>query len=163
MSHTSDPDRHSTAEGRHPPGQGGEEKSLLEARPGPTDAQLIHELYRRWFGAMERADVNALLALLADGFVFKGPSQPAIADLAAMRQRLVEFHARFDERVDYQVEEVEIAGEWAWARVSERVTVTPKGGGAPTTLSGTHLSILVRQADGSWKVFRDVSSLDDAA
>ena len=128
-----------------------------------TEHAAIHELYRRWFAAMESADVDGLLALLADGFVFKGPAQPPVTDLATLRRGLEEFHASFDERVDYRVEEVEVAGAWAWARVSERATLSPKGGGAAAVMSGTHLAILARQPDGSWRVFRDVSSLDHPA
>ncbi len=128
-----------------------------------TEQVAIHELYRRWFAAMEGADVDGLLALLADDFVLKGPDQPPVTDLATLRRALEEFHQCFDERVEYQVEEVEVAGGWAWARVSERATLSPKGGGEPVVLSGTHLGILARQPDGAWKVFRDVSSLDHSA
>jgi len=128
-----------------------------------TECAAIHELYRRWFEAMESADVNGLLSLLADGFLLKGPAQPPVTGLATLRRALEEFHKSFNERVEYQVEEVEVAGQWAWARVSERTTLSPKGGGAQAVLSGTHLGILARQPDGSWKVFRDISSLDHSA
>ncbi len=125
--------------------------------------EAIKQLYARWFGAMESADVDGLLALLADDFLLKGPGQPPVSDRAVLRRALEEFHASLSEQVEYRIEEAHVAGDWAWVRISERAELTPKQGGEPVEIWGTHLAILARQPDGSWKVARDISSLDQPA
>ena len=124
------------------------------------EQRAIRDVYARWFGAMESAHVHGLLALLDDDFVLKGPARPALSDREELRRGLEALHAAATERIDYSVDEAQVAGEWAWARVSERTAITPKNGGATLTVSGVHLAILRRDARGAWRVARDVSSLD---
>lgn len=124
------------------------------------DHAAIRALYARWFGAMEGGDIDGFLALLADDFVLKSPTQPAVTEHALLRQHLEQFHASLTEKVDYTLEEVHICGDWAWVRITERVMLTPRDGSEPLRISGMHLGILARQADGTWRVSRDVSSLD---
>lgn len=123
----------------------------------------IRAVYARWFGAMEEGDVEGFLALLDGDFLLKSPTRPAVTDREVMRRGLEAFHAAATERVEHRVEEVQVAGDWAWARVTERTTITPKAGGVPLSVSGVHLAILRRGADGTWRVARDVSSLDQPA
>lgn len=124
------------------------------------DERAIREVYARWFGSMERGDVDGLLALLDDHFMLKSPSRPALADREALRRGLEALHAAATERIAYSVDEVQVVDGWAWARVSERTTIAPRDGSAPLSVSGMHLAILHRGADGAWRVARDVSSLD---
>lgn len=124
------------------------------------DRRAVRALYDAWFGAMESGDVEAFLPLLAEDVILKGPGSPAVEGRAAVEEGLREFHAAFTEEVDFVVEELEVSGDLAWARVREEVTLRPREGGRARTLSGTHLGILRRGSDGSWRVARDVSSLD---
>ena len=136
------------------------EMSRMPASDQPTDEQAIRDLYARWFGAMESGDIEGFLALVADDFVLKSPGSPPVTDRTMLRAGLEQFHAAFSEDVEYRIEELHVAGPWAWVRITERATLTPKSGGENRVLSGTHLGILVRQADGRWRVARDVSSFD---
>lgn len=126
----------------------------------PTDEQAIRDFYARWFGAMESGDIEGFLALLADDFVLKSPGSPPVTDRERLRKGLEQFHTVFSEEVEYSTEDLQVAAAWAWVRITERATLSPKDGGEGRVLSGTHLSILMRQADGSWRLLRDVSSFD---
>ncbi len=133
---------------------------MSDTRPSNPDVEAIHRLYEKWFGAMERGDVSGVLDSLADDFVLKSPSRPAVSSRAVLRRGLDESYAAYTERVRYKIEEVEVLGDQAWARVSEETTLVARKGGKEYSISGMHLAILARQPDGSWKVKREVSSLD---
>jgi ketosteroid isomerase-like protein len=66
------------------------------------------------------------------------------------------FFAAFNlEGIPIVVEEAVVAGDWAFTRVAFRISVTPKGEPEASPRSGKALSILKRQADGSWKISHD--------
>ena len=109
---------------------------------------------------MEAGDVEALLGLLTPDAVLKLPGSPALVGKAAIGAALTRFHAEASEAVEFRVEEVEVSGDLAYARVTERATITPEGGAPGATLAGMHLAILRRQPTGEWLIARDVSSLD---
>ena len=63
-------------------------------------------------------------------------------------------------KVEYEsqiitVEETQVAGDWGFARGTATVTSKSKTGGATTNLEANFLTIFKKQADGSWKIFRD--------
>jgi uncharacterized protein (TIGR02246 family) len=58
-----------------------------------------------------------------------------------------------------KIEELRIAGEWAYMWSYLEVTVTPLRGGSPTRRSGYTLTILRKKPDGRWVLFRDANML----
>jgi ketosteroid isomerase-like protein len=56
------------------------------------------------------------------------------------------------------IQEIRVAGEWAWMRSRLRVTMTPPGGG-PVVRSGYTLTILRKDSGGRWLVTRDANLL----
>lgn len=123
------------------------------------DERSIRELYAKWFSAMERGDVECILSLVTHDVILKGPDSPALLGKPALRKALEAFHAQFSETVSYSLEEVEVAGEWAFTRISEETTLRANEGGEAVVMSGMHLAVL-RRSDGVWKVYRDISSLN---
>jgi ketosteroid isomerase-like protein len=45
---------------------------------------------------------------------------------------------------------------WTFARGMYSATLVPKAGGAQIPIDGKFLTILARQPDGSWKIWRDI-------
>ena len=66
----------------------------------------------------------------------------------------------FDLELPYTVDEVEVPGNWAFARSSFQYSMTLKEGGETTTRAGKELDIFKRQADGSWKIYKESWSYD---
>lgn len=122
------------------------------------DVRAIHALYSRWFGAMEDGDPEALVELVTDDVILKGGGGPAVRGKDALEDALRDFLAEFTEEVEYSVEEVEVVGDRAWARIDESTRVIPRDGRPPVTVTGMHLSILRRDDDGRWRVARDVGA-----
>jgi uncharacterized protein (TIGR02246 family) len=54
--------------------------------------------------------------------------------------------------------EVEVAGDWAFVRGVFTATDHPRAGGETEGVSGNYMSILKRQPDGGWKLYRDIWS-----
>jgi ketosteroid isomerase-like protein len=54
------------------------------------------------------------------------------------------------------IRELEIRGDWAWLRNFINITMTPPGG-KPVRRSGYTLSILRKEPDGRWVLYRDAN------
>jgi len=62
-----------------------------------------------------------------------------------------------------KVEDAQVAGDFGFAHGTFFVSVTPKGGGAVKSKVGKYLTIFKKQADGSWKIYRDSVSFNPAS
>ena len=51
---------------------------------------------------------------------------------------------------------IQVVGDWAFIRCNFTVTMIPKAGGEPLYMDSKDLSIMERQADGSWKIYWDI-------
>ncbi len=67
-------------------------------------------------------------------------------------------HTRFEEHW-YPLETV-VGGDWAYERGTFTVDATPKAGGETRKMRGNYLRIYRRQADGHWKMIRDMFNSD---
>jgi len=55
-----------------------------------------------------------------------------------------------------EVLEMQVLGDWAWIRNRIEVTMTPPDG-EPVHRAGRTLSILRKDGDGRWRLFRDAN------
>ena len=60
------------------------------------------------------------------------------------------------------VEEIVLAGEWAYVRGSYAFQVTPKVGGETAEEKGKFLYILTKSRDDSWKIARGIWNGNEA-
>jgi len=128
----------------------------------PDDEQQIRQLVRTWMTATRAGDVDTVLELIADDAVFllagRSPMRkPEFA--AAARAQSSAAAPRIDGRSEIQ--EIQVAGEWAflWSRLT--VIATPPDGAPPIERSGHTLTVL-RKESGRWKLARDANLLAPA-
>jgi uncharacterized protein (TIGR02246 family) len=57
-----------------------------------------------------------------------------------------------------EIQELQIAGTWAWCRNQLTVVITPPGG-TPVRRSGPTLTIFRKEPDGRWLLARDANLL----
>lgn len=119
----------------------------------------LERFWSAWFTAVERGDVDGTMALLSRDFVIQWPLSPPIKDAARLESALTALHGSVDQKVEWTLEEAGVHGQWAWTRVTETARHFPKAGGAPRTLTGSHLSILRCERDG-WRLHRETGALD---
>jgi uncharacterized protein (TIGR02246 family) len=131
----------------------------MDSTDATHDVNAIRSVFESWYRAMEDGDVAELLGLVTNDVIVKAPGSPAVEGQSALEHALSAFFEACCETVVYNVEEVEVCGELAFARVLECATILAKSGADASSMSGMHLTILRRQSDGEWLIARDVSSL----
>jgi len=58
------------------------------------------------------------------------------------------------------IQEVKVLGDYAYQWGTYRYRMRPRTGGEPIRTGGKIMRILQRQPDGSWKIFRGISTVD---
>jgi len=92
---------------------------------------------------------------MADDMVFLIPNHPPFGkEHFAEHFRGMQGKVRIG--VKSEIEEIQVAGDVAWCRQHLEVTVTPVGGGEPTTMTGYSLGIY-RCEGGRWVLARDAN------
>ena len=121
------------------------------------DERQIRELIRTWMAATKAGDSQAVLQLMTDDVVFLVPGRPPMRKEDFAKASSPSGGApTFDGVSDIQ--EIVVAGEWAFAWTKLRVTVTPPGGAPPMVRSGPTLSVF-RKQNGRWLLARDANLL----
>jgi uncharacterized protein (TIGR02246 family) len=124
------------------------------------DERQIRELVATWMRATKAGDLDTVLGLMTDDVVFLVAGQPPMIGKAAYaataKPRAGQPAPQFDGTSEIQ--EITIAGDWAWMWTKLTVVVTPPGGAAPITRAGHTLTIL-RKRDGKWLLARDANML----
>ena len=126
------------------------------------DQQAIRELLALWHRATAAGDVNTVLKLMAEDVVFLVAGHPPVRGRAAFEQGLRILLAQHQIESTGEIQEVEVSGDLAYAWSMLTVRIVPLAGGNATIRTGNALSILRRQADGSWVVVRDANLLSAA-
>lgn len=122
------------------------------------DEQAIRTLVDTWFRATTAGDLSTVLDLMADDVVFLGPGRPPMRKEGfAAASRGMEGKMRIEGTSD--IREVRVFGDWAYCWNHIVVTMTPAEGGEQIRRSGPALSILHKQPEGRWVIFRDANML----
>lgn len=124
-----------------------------------SDEDQIRQLVATWMSATRAGDVETVMGLMADDVVFLMPGRAPMSksDFRAAAQAQA---GGAGPKVDGESEilEVQVAGEWAFARAHLTVTATPPGGAAPVVRAGPVLTVF-RKEQGRWLLARDANML----
>lgn len=121
----------------------------------------IRGLHSIWINAVNACDLVRLLTLTTDDVVFLGPGQEPhgregfSANFAAASARLIV-------RCSSELDEVAVAGEAAYTRSRDALTVIPCTEGAITQLAGHRITIYRRKPDNRWLLARGAHTLTQA-
>lgn len=123
-----------------------------------SDEQEIRDLIRRWLDATRAGDARTVLSLVAEDAIFLTAGRPPMTK-AAFAAALTAQSKSGAPVVDgiSDIQEIRIAGDWAFLWTELRVELRPPGG-APKAMAGHTLSVLKRQ-DGKWLLARDANLL----
>lgn len=131
--------------------------SAQEATPSvEADTAAIQQLWASYETYVETGNLDAWMGLWMEGGVQMPPGSPPNVGLEMIRN-----HADIapsDDAIAMHIDaqEITILGDWAYSRGLYTVDVTPAAGGAAQHVDGKFMTILRRQEDGSWKIYRDI-------
>jgi len=126
------------------------------------DEHAIRDVVVRWHSATAAGDVDTVLGLMTDDVVFLVAGRPPMRGRDAFERGLRGLLAQHRIESSAEIKEIVISGSLAYCWSELSVRVIPISGGNATTRAGDALSILRKQADGSWRVARDANLLVQA-
>jgi uncharacterized protein (TIGR02246 family) len=118
------------------------------------DERAIRELVSTWMKATERGDLNTVLSFMADDVLFMVPGQEPFGKTEFRAASEAMKNVRLAGNTD--IREVDVRGDWAWIRNYVEITIASPERGAMRR-SGYTLSILRKQSDGKWLLWRDAN------
>jgi uncharacterized protein (TIGR02246 family) len=127
-----------------------------------NDEQAIRGLVDTWMRATRAGDLDRVLELMAEDVVFLGSGRPPMRGREAFAAASRAMEGKVTIEGQSEIQEVRVFGDWAYCWNQLTITMRPTGGGAPTERSGPVLSILRRNPDGRWVIFRDANMVSPA-
>ena len=123
------------------------------------DKQEIQNVITTWIKASAENDLDTVLSLIAEDVTFLLPGQPPMRGRAAFAaaSKSMEGKMRIEGRPEIQ--EITIAGNYAFCWNHLSITVTPLPAGKPMHRAGNILSVFRREPNGRWVLFRDANML----
>ena len=121
-----------------------------------ADIAAIEEFMDLYALAMKTGDLDLWMSLYTEDTVKMAPDAPAAFGKEQLRAMMKPLFDNFTfEEMDIFDMEIEVAGNWAFSRCNFTAKMTPKAGGEPLHMDAKDMSIMKRQADGSWKLYWD--------
>ena len=110
----------------------------------------------KYSAAMNAEDSDLWISLWDEKGIQMPPNAPAVVGKPAIDKMIRESYQVLDwEKFTIRLEEVQVAGDWGFARGTYSASITPKAGGETAFIDGKYLTIFKQEPDGSWKIFRD--------
>ena len=126
------------------------------------DADAVEQQWRRVLDTFEEGDVDAFMALTTQDVVLMPPGERTLPSREAARSLMADFFGTYAIEIEsVSLDEIVVAGDWAFVRDTYVSNLTPRSGGETMRARGKNVWILRRQADGSWKVARNMWNSSD--
>ena len=121
-----------------------------------TVAAAVNDIWNQYASSLNSGDVDRWISLWTEDGVQMPPDSPPVIGRTQIRTTMKAILDYFAFDIAVTPQEVRAAGDWAFSRGIYKATMTPKKGGKTVLIDGKYMSILQRQADGSWKIHRDI-------
>lgn len=128
----------------------------------PNEAKAaIRALIERTEATNNVGDVEGWVALFTDDAVYMPPNAPAVTS----RDGLIEVaRAGFSNRASIDIEpaEIEVCGDWAFARSTVTGTVTLRDSGEVIPIDLKQIAIYRRMGEDGWKIARMIGNSNNS-
>jgi uncharacterized protein (TIGR02246 family) len=123
------------------------------------DEQAIRELHSTRLDAVNAGDLARLLSLMAEDVVFLNPGRSPLGR-DECPAGFTAGHKKNRIRCISELEEVVwVAGEVAYTRARDSLSVTPRSGADAMQLAGHRLTVYRKHPEGRWLLARDAHTL----
>ena len=124
------------------------------------DREQIEAIEQRIMAGFAAGDADAIAAQYTEDALLLAQDSPPIEGRAAIAENYRPSLEEYAMDLRTRVEEIEVAGGWAWLRGRFEHTSTSRTDGTATTYKGKYLAIARRDSDGVWRFHRDAFNLD---
>lgn len=125
-----------------------------------ADLAAIADFNRRYVAAINDGDIETLSSLTTEDHIMLTPNRAPVIGKAANDAANARVFEQFDIDETWTPVETVVAGDWAYQRGTYSVAATAKEGGPTRNTTGNFLRIYRRQADGEWRMIRDMFNSD---
>ncbi len=132
------------------------ERPPIAGPQSEADITAIRDLFDRYDSTATAGLAEEWMSLFSDDIIWMVPNQAALVGKEAVWGRVRPLFSDLNMEHVSGVDEVRVAGDWAYVLGTYTFRVTPKAGGETTEEVGKLLYILGRQADSSWRITRAV-------
>ena len=126
------------------------------------DIAAIAEFNRQYLKAINDEDIATLSRLTTDDHIMISSGRPPLVGKAANDAANARVFQQFNIDETWTPVETVVAGDWAYQRGTFTVAATPRAGGSTTKTNGNFLRIYRRQANGEWRMIRDMFNSEQA-
>lgn len=116
----------------------------------------IDSLGRRWEEAANRGEVERLMEVYAPDAVILPPGGPVIEGSETIRELFRQEFERFDTKLAFTTQQIEVDGDMAYRRGRYVWRGTPRMTGQTVETTNKFLEVWRRQPDGSWRIAVDM-------
>jgi ketosteroid isomerase-like protein len=127
------------------------------------DLRAIAAFNERYVGAINDGDIATLSGLTTEGHIMLMPGRAPLVGKAANDAANARVFEHTDIHETWTPVETKIDGDLAYQRGTYVVIARPKNGGEAREVRGHFLRIYERQANGEWRMTRDMFNTDSAA
>lgn len=113
----------------------------------------IETIFKTYEQALNTNDLETILGLYGSEPVFMPQHAPALVGRAAVRAGYEQVFATIKLAIRFDIHEIEVAGDWAWARTSSAGRTRILANDAEVEEGNNELFIL-RRENGVWKIHR---------
>ena len=123
------------------------------AEPRAGDSAEIRGLLARYETALNAGDVDGVMSVYGAAPVFMPQHMPASVGREAVRSTYAQIFTQIRLAIRFEIDEVEVLGDSAWARTRSSGRVTVLASGNEGDESNQELFILSRESEG-WRISR---------
>ena len=125
----------------------------------PEDQQRMQEISKQWIDAYVGGDIDGIMSLMHEDAMIMAQGSATVRGLDAVRAYLAPRVGNPGVTFTDDLQEIRIAGDWAFVRGDFRLEVAPREeGGAGFTRNGRYFVLYEKTADGDWKMLRDIDN-----
>ncbi len=118
------------------------------------DRARLEALLRRYEAALNAADAAAAVGVYAEDAVFMAQHRAPAEGRAAIRRAYDEIFAAIRLHVTFGIDEIEVAGDMAWARTHSSGETEIRAAGVKVPEKNSELFLFRKHPDGAWRVAR---------
>jgi uncharacterized protein (TIGR02246 family) len=124
-----------------------------------ADVTALKRLIDQFVDAVNKNDVDLVMECWDENGVQMMPGMPENVGTEKIREYMTESFKQFSWKMSLgEIKDAEVFGKLAFIRLSYTAIMTPRAGGDDIHFDGKDLSISKKQADGTWKVYRDCAN-----